>query len=167
MRTLGILHLGLVFLLLPACGDSGGDDNVSWSASFTGEEGDSDSAGGAVVDFSSNLEVEEASWILDEAVPFDGLLPLPDLAAMGDALARTDWEVLDAVFTPEGTVALLDGGDGPVLRLLSDGPLSLTTLPPKASRLLLTEEHPIRILVVIGRDAAIPAIRYTPVTRDE
>lgn len=163
MKTLGTLHIGMVLLILSACGDNGGGDDVSWSARFSGSEGDSDTAGGAAVSYNNNLTIEE-TWMLEETVPFDDHLPLPDLGAMGDALARTDWEVLDAVFTPEGTVALLDGGDGPVLRLLSDGPRAMAILPSEASRLLLTDEEPIRVLVIVGENTAIPATRYTPVS---
>ena len=159
MRFGALTLLSAVIVAVSACSDEGSDDNVTWTAQFTGSEDTDSSAGGTVIEVNSKVVVGTPAWVVDDAAPFQGEVPLPDLSALGDALARTDWEVVDALLTAEGTVALLRTEGRIVLLLLEDGPDSAAHLPEGAIRLLPAGERPLKVLVLTEDGLAAPATR--------
>ena len=147
-------------LLLAAC--EGKSDNVTWEATFSGSQSSGTSSGttgGAVVQATNALTFPE-SFVLEEPLPFTEPLPPPDLAAIGEALlaAGSDLEVVDAAATPLGTAALYRDPTGEIaLWLLTAADEAPTPVPSGSLRVILADDSPLRLKVVLPDHRAILA----------
>lgn len=161
-------HLTLAVVLLgafTACGGgSSGDKDVTVKAAFVSSTGTNSSttAGGAVVGVNVKSLSLLPGWRVGE--PFEANDPIPptDLAAQGEALLFTgpEEQMIDAVATPVGTVALVRDGEGAVaLRLLPEEGDASEPLPSDAHRVLLVELDPLVLRVLLGSGVALPVAR--------
>jgi hypothetical protein len=152
-----ILLAGLL-LFTAACGDNDDDD---WTVVWKSGGGTRQTTGGAIVGV-KNAEVEPPGWVFEDPVPFEGELPGPSLMAIGDALfnAGADADVVDAVKTGRGTVALVRSADGELRLVHYEGETPATaTAPAGAFRLIRVSTRPLEVRVLVAHDVAVPATR--------
>jgi len=150
-----------VLVVLAACG-SHESDNVT-VVTVAGSQSSSGSAGGGVIQVSgSSLTVEGQAWVFDEPKEFRGRIPMASLVAIGDAMFRSgsDTDVVDAVNTPRGTVALIRGADGQLLLYHFEAEGSAwSPAPSGARRILAGTRDPFTVRVLVADDLVVRATR--------
>jgi len=155
-----ILGAGLL-VLLTGCGAHEADRVTV--VTVHGSQSSSRSTGGGVVSVSgSALEVEGEAWVFDEPVAFDEPIPPTRLLAIGDALFRagSDAEVVDAIKTPHGTVALIRAAEGRLLLYHFEEEGSAWSPAPRGARRVLEGSgDPLTVRVLIADDLLVRATR--------
>lgn len=153
-----ILLVGLL-LFASACNSDGDDDN--WTVVWKSGGGTRTTTGGGVVAVKT-AEVRPSGWTFEDPVPFEGEPPGPHLMAIGNALFHTgsDADVVDAVDTDRGTVALVRSGEGELRLVHFEGDNPVTAVAPAgAFRLIADSDRPLRVRVLVAEDVAVPAVR--------
>jgi hypothetical protein len=153
-----ILLAGLL-LFATACNSDGDDDN--WTVVWKSGGGTRTTTGGGVV-VVKTASVRPSGWTFEDPVHFEGDPPGPDLMAIGNALfhAGSDADVVDAIDTERGTVALVRSGKGELRLVHFEGENPVTAAAPAgAFRLIPGAARPLRVRVLVGEDVAVPAVR--------
>jgi hypothetical protein len=155
-----ILGAGLL-VVLAACG-SHESDNVT-VVTISGSQSSGRTAGGGIVRVKgSALTVEGGAWIFDDPKEFRGRVPPASLVAIGDALFRAgpDTEIMDAVKTARGTVALIRTADGRTLLYHFADEVSAWSLAPSGARRVLSgARDPLTVRVLVADDLVVRATR--------
>jgi hypothetical protein len=158
MGSLRTLAGTAVFLLAAACGDSEPDRVVVVTAN--GSEGSGTSGGGTIVVTNQSLSARPLAWVFGPAVPVEGRVPPTSLLAVGDALFHIapDAELVDAVRTGEGTVALVRTPEGRLLLVLyGEGEPVSAPAPEGARRVLSGTGDTFSVRILVADDLAIRA----------
>jgi hypothetical protein len=155
-----ILGAGLL-VVLAACGGHE-SDNVTIVAASGSRSGGSAAGGGVIQVSGSPLVAEGPAWVFDEPTSFEGPVPPVSLIAIGDALFRAgaDSDVVDAVKTARGTVALVRAPDGKLFLGHFGGETpALSPAPRGARRVLRGTRSPLTVKVLVADDLAVRATR--------
>ena len=147
----------ILLLVLPGCIDSD-DDNVTtvWAVDNSGTG--VNTSGGGIVQI-TGLTVP--GFVFEAPVLFFEEIPEPDREAVAeaDSLVGPDGAVVDAIYTPDGALALVREPGGMVLSLLTAAPIVGASAPENALRLLPIGDAPLRVLVVLADGQAVVATR--------
>lgn len=155
-----ILAAGVLVFLL-GCGHEEPDRVVVVSAHGS-QSNTTTTGGGTVVVTSSGLTVSVEAWSFAEPSSFSGRIPPVRLTAIGDAMFRVgaDAEVVDALRTDRGTVALVRKGRDRLLLCHFEEERSACSLAPEGSRRLLTGTNdPFTVRLLVADDLAVTATR--------
>ena len=155
-----ILAAGALAVLL-GCG-SEGPDRVAYKSTHGSQSGSRTDDGLTIVTSSSSVIVDGEAWSFAGPTSFSGRIPPVRLTSIGDAMFRVgaDAEVVDALRTHRGTVALVRKGGDRLLLCHFEGERFACSPAPEGSRRLLTGTNdPFTVRLLVADDLVVTATR--------